>query len=460
MLFAALALSVLAMAPDIVITNTNVVDVLSGQVRRDQDVVIHDKKITYIGNLGLLHASSVPDIVDGKGKYLIPGLWDMHVHWYNEPTLGLFTANGVIGARIMFGQEKHKDWKKRIEAGSLIGPHMIVGSPIIDGPHPQWPGSWPVGKPGEGKAAIDRVKGEGWEFAKVYTWLSRKAYFEIADEAKKMGVEFEGHQPWGITPIEASNAGQRTIEHLGDYTWSMSANADAMIKTLNECPDADFPTMYLTTQRDALKTYDPKKAARINRVFVKNGTWQCPTLITLTNISTLSDPLHQQDPRLKYVPESFASEWRSGVDGRFNIIKPEGFDAAKEVVQGCKRIVGDMNREGVGILAGTDCGNPFCYPGFSLHEEMAIFVECGMTPLEALRTATINSARYMKQESQRGTVEVGKLADLALLDANPLTDIKNTTRVRAVVQGGRLFRRSDLDNLLLIAEESCRAKKG
>lgn len=459
MLAALFAISAAAIQPDIVITNTNAIDVETGQIAKNVDVVVHDGHISYIGQLGMLHSSSAPNLVDGHGKYLIPGLWDMHIHWYHEPSFGLFTANGVIGARVMFGQPNHLKWKKRIEAGEMVGPHLIVGSPIIDGPRPIWPGSWAVGKPGEGRAAIQRVKQEGWDFAKVYSGLSKSSYLEIADEAKKLGVPFEGHEPFSVSPKEVSEAGQRTVEHLGDYLFWMSSRREELLKALDASTDAEWPAKYWILQTEGYKSYDARKARDTYRAFAKNKTWQCPTLVTMVGLSRLREYLKSDDPRLKLIPPSWGKMWQGYDDDRYKS-DPEGTYAAMRAgVEGRKRIVRDMHREGVGILVGTDCGNPFCFPGFSIHEELALFVESGLTPLQALRTATINPAKYMGQEKMRGNVVKGEIADLVLLDANPLQDIHNTAKVRAVIQSGRLFRRPELDDLIRIAEATSKLAK-
>src|SRR5262245_42540586 len=186
--------------------------------------------------------------------------------------------------------------------------------------------------------------------------------------------------------------------------------------------------------------------------FKKNGTWQCPTLVVLRNIRDLDDPSITNDVRVKYMPRELRSSWDPARDKRFQTRTTEEIEVGKRTFPKELEIVGDMQRAGVGILAGTDTGNPYCFPGFSLHDELELLVKAGLTPMEALQAATRNPARFMGREKELGTVEEGKLADLVLLDANPLETIANTKKINAVVFGGRLFPKTSLNEMLAEVE--------
>ncbi|MGH9913929.1 MAG: amidohydrolase family protein, partial [Pyrinomonadaceae bacterium] len=177
-------------------------------------VVITGGRISEIGKTGKVRLPKDAQVVDATGKFLIPGLWDMHAHWSQKEYLPLFTANGVTGTRIMWGFPYHHAWRKQIESGTLLGPRMNIASPIIDGPNPIWRGSTAVSNETEGREAVVKSKKDGADFIKVYSLLPRDAYFAIADEAKKQGIPFAGHVPESVSAGETSDAGQKSIEHL------------------------------------------------------------------------------------------------------------------------------------------------------------------------------------------------------------------------------------------------------
>ena len=210
----------------------------------------------------------------------------------------------------------------------------------------------------------------------------------------------------------------------------------------DELVKANSPAARGRVHAKALETYDAKKAADLFARFIKNQTWQCPTLTVLRSGAYLGDEKFRQDGRLNYVPRQIQQRWSLRFANR------NESDNGKEVFQKDLEIVSAMSRAGVPILAGTDTGNPFCFPGFSLHDELALLVIAGLTPVEALRSATLNPAKFFGLDQTQGTIEEGKIADLVLLDANPLEDIRNTQRINAVVANGRLFDRKALDKML------------
>ncbi len=424
----------------LVFKHVTIVDVTGAAPRHDTTVVINGDRISAIGDNVSVPADA--QVVDASGKFLIPGLWDMHVHWYVRNTFTLFIANGVTGVRQMFGNSDLLRWREQIAKGSLLGPRMVVASPIVDGPEPIWPNSIAVRNEDEGRKAVRRVKQWGADFVKVYALLPRDAYFGIADEAKQQGMTFAGHVPSSVSPAEASDAGQKSIEHL---TGILIACSGKETELRDKLVKADSPEARGRVQTTALETYDDKKAADLIAHFVKNQTWQCPTLTVLRSNAYLEDEDFRRDGRLKYIPRLLQQRWNFRVANHDSAI-------TKRVLQKQFELVGAMQKAGVPILAGTDTGNPFCFPGFSLHEELALLVIAGLTPLEALRSATLNPAKFFGLEQTLGTVEPGKIADLVLLDANPLVDIRNTQRINAVVSNGRLFDRKVLDQMLHEAE--------
>jgi imidazolonepropionase-like amidohydrolase len=444
----------------LVFAHATVIDATGAPAQRDVTVIITDDRITALGKSADLPLPTNAVIVDATGKFLIPGLWDMHVHWYETDYLPLFIANGVTGVRMMWGMPLHHEWRKEIEQGTLVGPRLFLASTLVDGPKPFWPGSMTASNDAEGRQAVTRAREDGADFVKVYTGLPREAYFAIAEEAKKQGIPFAGHVPLSVSAEEASQAGQRSIEHLTGILPACSSRAAELLKSAQAAlagvlatnEPMGLRTHLLQERRVSLETYSRTKAAAVFAEFKTNHTWQCPTLTVLRDLRYIDDPAITNDARLKYVSRGLRASWDPGGDERLQGMTADDVAVGRRTFQKELEIVGTMRRAGVDILAGTDTGNPYCFPGFSLHDELGLLVQAGLTPMEALQAATLNPARFMGRDRELGTLEPGKLADLVLLDANPLDDIANTRKINAVVCRGRLFPKSSLDEMLAATE--------
>jgi hypothetical protein len=203
-----------------------------------------------------------------------------------------------------------------------------------------------------------------------------------------------------------------------------------------------------------LDSFSAERAAPLFQRFKQNQTWQCPTITVLRSIAFLNDPALKNDPRLKYMPKQLISGWDPANDFRFRAKTAEDFELGRQLFKKQFELVGMMHRAGVEFVAGTDVLNPYCFPGFSLHDELALLVQAGLSPMEALQTATYNPARFLGKEREVGSIEKGKIADMVLLDADPLADIRNTRQINSVVQNGRLLNRSDLDRFLTEVEQA------
>lgn len=443
---------------ELAFTHVTVIDTRGGAPQSDATVVISGNRIVAIGESGKLKIPHVARTVDGTGKFLIPGLWDMHVHWYKQDYLPLFIANGVTGIRVMWGMPLNHQWRKEIAAGQLLGPHMLIASSIVDGPKPFWPGSIAVANTSEGRQAVLESKQGGADFIKVYSLLPRDAYFAIADEAKKQGIPFEGHVPIAVSVEEASNAGQKTVEHLTGVLDACSSHEAELLKasqdTLSKIIDGQKPPLasftgpnYRKLQELVLASYSQSKAKALFAELKHNHTWQSPTLTVLRSMGFMDQASFTNDPRLKYMPPDVKSSWDPKA-GFYQQKTAEDWALSKKIYRKDLEVVGAMQRAGVEILAGTDTLNPYCFPGFSLHDELGLLVQSGLTPMQALQAATLSPARFMGREKDLGTIEPGKLADMVLLDANPLADISNTKRIDAVILGGKVFDRTSLDAML------------
>jgi hypothetical protein len=441
----------------LIFTHATIIDTAGGPNKTDMTVFITGDRITDIKKTEKVRPHNGAQLVDATGKFLIPGLWDMHVHWYDAQYLPLFIANGVSGMRIMWGTPGHFKQREEIAKGSLIGPRMIIASPVIDGPRPVWAGSISVGNEAEARQVVRHVKEMGYDFVKVYQLLPREAYFAIADESRKQGIPFAGHIPSSISATEASNAGQRSVEHLGGKGLGILLTCSNKEEELRKDREKAFegfsreqPQLegFRSFHKKLLETYDEEKASALFALFVKNSTWQCPTLTVLRSDSFLDDNNFTNDPRLKYMTEAERESWELKNNPFASSNTAEDWAIEKKVYHKDLEIVGAMRRAGVELLAGTDVLNPFCFPGFSLHDELGLLVEAGLTPMEALQAATYNPAKFLGLTDSLGTIDTGKIADLVLLEADPLEDIGNTKKITAVVIGGKYFPKPSLDEML------------
>jgi len=376
----------------------------------------------------------------------------MHVHeWNKEAFFPLFIANGITGVGDMFAPlPPIKQWRAEVAAGTTIGPQIVAAGIILDGPNPACaPCSIAVGNAAEGRKAVLTVKEMGSDFIKVYSMLPRDAYFAIADEAKRQNMVFAGHVSEFVSAAEASDAGQKSIEHLTGVLVACSAKEEELRKENEARLRADGfhgDTMTLEQSR-ALDSFDAKQAAALFARFKRNGTWMCPTLSVLRAQAFIGDADFRNDLRLKYIQNFLRKQfWEDGFG--FSSRTAEDNARARRVFQKQLEVVGMMKRAGVDFIAGTDTANPYVFPGFSLHDELALLVQAGFTPMEALQAATRDAARYLGRLDSVGTIEKGKIADLVLLDANPLAEIGNTRKINAVVVGGTFITKPELDKML------------
>jgi imidazolonepropionase-like amidohydrolase len=440
------------------IIHVNLIDATGAPVQADMTVIVQGKQILQLGKSASTTVPKAARVVDGRGKYLIPGLWDMHVHeifgaWLPEDekiTPVLFVANGVTGVRDMGGDlEPLKKWRARIAEGKLLGPRMIIAGPMLDGPIPQFPSSAPVKDAAEGRRIVDELQKNGADFIKIQSLIPRDGYFAAADEAKKLGIVFAGHVPDKVRATEASNAGQKSIEHLTGVFEGCSTVEDELMAAPRGPGRGRF-----------LSTYDPERAKALIALFLKNQTWQVPTLYWERGEWLIEQTNSGPDPLEKYAPVA----WRDRTWPMFTRDISKGWSTdpvadREKFFQEELKMVGEMNRAGVPILAGTDtAAGVRVYPGFSLHDELELLVRAGLTPMEALQAATLNAGKYLDL-ADTGTIEKGKRADLVLLDSNPLVDIKNTRTIQSVVLAGRYFSRTDLDHLLHQVEEAAAKSK-
>ena len=434
-------------APQLSITHVNVVDVESGAVRPDRTVVIEGDRIRAITT----SAPAGGRTIDARGAYMIPGLWDMHVHlgMGGRSALALLVANGVTGVRDMGGKfDLVRSWRDSVTAGTLVGPRIEMTGPIVE--NARWLSAVrgileqtgdtaavrdfseriPVATPEEARAAVARVAALGVTLLKVRNDPPPDAYFALLAEARTRGIRVVGHPPQRVSLAEASDSGQVSLEHelLGFVN-------NRWVSSLDEMTPADRASLY----------------AR----FVRNHTALVPTLIAGVGFRRMPDSLAiamiegtsaPADPRHRYLDPLLAHHWRSQMEMK----KMEGAQPDWVALHklAAARLAG-ADSAGVMILAGTDLGTPLTYPGFAVHDELYLLVrDGGLSPRRALWAATLGPAQFFHRERDAGSIAPGKVADLVLLDANPLTDIRAVGRIRAVIRSGRYLDRAALDALL------------
>jgi imidazolonepropionase-like amidohydrolase len=415
--------SVAPQTPALAITGVNVIDVVDGRIVPNCTVTIRGKTIASVAQ------NSAPpgdaQIVDGQGKFVIPGLWDMHAHMEmtGESWLQLYVANGVTGIRDMGSAlDVILNLRDATSSGRTLGPQIVAAGPILDDAPGDWPFRMRVRTPEEGRAAVQLLKRRGVDLIKVHNYTPRDVFFAIADEARQQKLPVAGHVPLKVTIQEGVDAGMVSIEHLSEdgRVWKACSGGSQYR------PDACRPFFEMLARR---------------------RVWQTPTLLAMAEIPVIGTPASAiSRDQMAYANKRYLAIHAGNQS--FFLKQPEVVGILKNLAEVGKVVTRDMALVGVGILAGCDA----MIAGFCVHDELAAMVAGGMTPLAALQTATVNPARYLGRESTLGTVAAGRQADLVLLDANPLDDIGNVRRIRAVITAGRFFDRSALDQLLTRAK--------
>jgi imidazolonepropionase-like amidohydrolase len=433
-----------AQTEPVALTGVHVVHVEDGRIERSRTVIFQDGRIQSIQPESQAIAPGPLRRVDAHGLYLIPGLWDMHVHAHRAGRerwhYPMYVANGVVGIR---DASTHLGSGMAFrEQSSTAGPapRVIWGSPALDGAPPALSHGLAVETPEAGRQLVRLLAGLGYDFIKVFDGLSPENYHAIAEEAKRIGIPLEGHTPLTLSPTEVARAGQRTIEHL---TLVLEACIPGALDWIKVDPSADSMGLMADGRLAAsLDRFDTVACQAQFRVLAEAGVWQVPTLVQTRGYFVVAHDDPADEPRLAFVPPETRAEWFAHVrDG-----KPAERDAGAKVFERQHRLVGELHRAGVGILAGTDASDEaWVFPGSALHEELALLAEAGLSPLDSLRTATLNPARYRARGLPLAPlIATGSDADLVLLRENPLEDIQRVRDIRGVVAAGHWYSPKDL----------------
>jgi Amidohydrolase family len=432
------------------LAHVNIIDVEKGNVIRDQTVCIEGKKIKSIYSKDIKDPKFL--VYDCTGKFLMPGLWDMHIHDADEDSsnrynyVPLFLANGITGIRDMWGSKEMLKLRDDINEGKFTGPRMVVGSPIIDGVKPFFRSSLSAKTATEGRHYVDSLADAGYDFIKIYTLVREPVYLAIANECKVRKIPLEGHLPTEIGFEEALDAGQRSFEHnfnINRYltrkegenlTWSHH-----YLDTVRFTRDIQF---IIHNEPLGVSGKDFFLSAAVLNKMIINRVAIVPTLTITQGYSIQADEMAKRTKGLEYLPKELVDYWMHK-QPTFPVGYEQSFGEAAKF----------MINKGVLILAGTDVNNPFCVPGFGLHQELINLHNAGLTNLQVLQTATINPAKFLYREKELGTVTEGKLADLLILDDDPLRDISNTQKIYAVIVNGKYLSTIYLANLLKAAKK-------
>jgi hypothetical protein len=450
----------------LIIQNVTVIDAVNGS-QPDQTVVIKDNKIVDVIVSGTDLNYTSENIIDGTGKYLIPGLWDTHVHLTFEPDLEssmfrLFLGYGITSVRDTGGDlELVMPWKKKSMESPSTSPRVMVAGPLLDGVPTVYDGSSPMrpklgmgaSSPEEASKLVDFFVDTGVDLIKSYEMLTPEAFAAVMTRANELNKVVTGHVPLSMDVIEASNLGLRSMEHMRNLEMSISEDHDSLkaarLKMLSDGANeagGDLRSSIHSAQRmHAYNTQDTERREVVLKALADNGTWQIPTMSIVT-VGALR-PFNEDSwkKNVQYLPESARNRW---------IQNAEGFSAAPinpistAMTDWATAMISHLKTAGVTIMAGTDTPIAFLIPGFSLHNELSLLVEGGLTPMEALESATLLPAQYFNLQDSLGTIEKGKIADMVLLDADPLEDIGNTMKIRTVIKDGAVHNREALDGLL------------
>lgn len=453
-----------ARTASLALRGATVIDATGAPPAPDQTVLVRDGLITALGPRSEVPVPEDAQLLDLTGKYLIPGLIEAHAHSEGPQEVfpPLYALTGVTTVRDMSASVARQQWRERIRQGRLLGPRWIIGSALLDGVPAIWVPDQglphvPVTNETEAREAVRRQRAEGADFIKVYSRLDRLSYLAIADECHRLGVPFAGHAPDQVSMAELSDIGQLTVEHLhamtlatGDRPEGARTLADVTVDPTDEKSLSRFNgwlRQVHALEWEVTRTYDPEAAAPLMERMAKNRTHVVPTLTLHRSLERPQDN-PTQAVEWSYVPSWLVQSWPENAHQMAG-----GWTAAERarverVYEHRLRLVGDLHRAGVPILAGTDTGAFFMVAGFALHDELALLVEAGLTPLESLQAATRDAARMLGLGELVGTVAVGRRADLVVLNADPLSDIRHTREIDAVVIDGRLVDSSARDRLL------------
>ncbi|MEN7549751.1 amidohydrolase family protein [Rapidithrix thailandica] len=439
---------------DLLITGATIVDVKSGELIQERALVISADTIQAIINASEANTYQAKEVITAPGKFLIPGLWDMHVHFgddtliqENKNLLPLYVAHGITAVRDAAADISPSvlEWRKAINQGKLLGPKVFTAGPKIEGINSVWPGDLEVGTEEEMLQAMDSLEKIQVDFVKITdNTLSPELFVTAVKEARKRHLPVSGHIPFSVPLGELSDAGLSSVEHLS-YLLKAGSKRDKEISDLYAAKKLSF----WVAREEINESFDKEYALNVYRKLAENQTAVVPTINMTYTFANWDKHNPTQDDYLKYLGGGLIKTYAGRVKSLEGATR-EDFDKRREQYAKTSALLPLLQKAGVNIIAGTDAGflNSYVYPGIGLHTEIELYVNAGLTPLQALQAATINGTRYFGNSDRYGSIEKGKSADILILNTNPLHDIKATRDIQTVIMRGTVFNREALDSLL------------
>lgn len=443
------------------IRSINIIDVASGDILKNRDILIKDNVIVAIDTIGILEADLTSLIIDGVNKYAMPGLWDMHTHsnqhseWLHHP---LFIANGVTGIRDMSGQLSQRDsyfagskerlmWNDELNDNNRVTPRYVLqssfqmdgASSVPDG----FPEFFKLQKIEDVDSLLRFYKSEKVDFIKVYDQIPPASYEKLALNAQKYGMHIAGHKPMGVSLKDAVVLGQRSFEHGRIFLTECFPNADSLRTSEN------WREFLSKSKESMVKDYNPELATTLMLLMKEHNAYWCPTLQTLKFEASAHEQTFLQNPNLKYITYITKKLWWSG-DVRNNKkrnLSKEGEGISAAFYKAANEQINLANEIGVPIMTGTDVTDSYIFAGFSIHDELEDLTKSGLSNLKALQSATIVPAKYVGVDKDYGTIETGKIADLVILNRSPLDNITHSRTIYGVIMNGLYYDSNKIDEL-------------
>ncbi len=437
LLFAFLSLSVFGQQlidsnqREIVFTSVNVVPMDSEKIIANAMVIIKDGKVTAIGKKLRYDKNAL--VIDAKGKYLIPGLAEMHAHVppnenseSHREVLFLFAANGITTIRGMLGHPKHLELRSMINSGEVFGPRFYTTGPSFNG--------LSVKTAERGAAMVREQKAAGYDYLKLHPGLKKETFAAISSTAKEVGIPFAGHVSYGVGVWRAIDAGYSSIDHMDGFVEAMVPGIESMVEQ-----QTGLFGMFVAEKADV--SVIPKLMKELK----EKGIWVVPTqsLADRWFAANYTGEEFLKDPDSKYMDKKIVNQW---IDTKKNLMANPQYDAKKieDFIKLRRKLIYECQQNGVGLLLGCDAPQIFNAPGFSTHNELKYLVDAGLTPYQALRTGTVNVANYLNL-ADAGTIKPGAIADLVLINGNPLTDITSTKKVEGVMMRGKWLSKIEIE---------------
>lgn len=425
----------------IVFRQVNVIPMDAERVLENQTVVISGGVIKAMGDAGKVKYDKNAIVIAAKGKYLMPGLAEMHAHVPPvddlEPmkeVLLLFAARGVTTIRGMLGHPKHLELRSKIQSGEILGPQFITSGPSFNGNT--------VRSPEQGAKMVRDQKEAGYDFLKLHPGLTRENFDAIARTAREVSIPFAGHVSFDVGVWRAIEAGYATIDHLDGFIESLVAD----VQSIPEQEIGSF-AMFVANKADTGKIGNLMKALR------EKNIWVVPTQSLAERwFAPIDAAVFRNEPEMKYMAENVLNNWENA---KKNVMKNPLYrkEDINRFIQLRRKLIYECHKNGVGLLLGSDAPQVFDVPGFSIHHELKYMVDAGLTPYQALLTGTVNVARFLNKPAS-GIIKVGAVADLIVLNGNPLNDINETKNIDGVVLRGQWLSKEWIDTTLKKLEKT------